>query len=97
MKINFSKYFNRKYGISVATGSIALDLAIKSLNLNKNDQVLVTPRSYIASASCVVSQNLKPIFVDVDLNSQNILYEDLKEKYQKNKSNNSCPSCGFSM
>ena len=79
----FSKYFNRKYGISVATGSIALDLAIKSLNLNKNDQVLVTPRSYIASASCVVSQNLKPIFVDVDLNSQNILDEDLKRKISK--------------
>ena len=80
---NFAKYFNRKFGISVSTGSVALDLALKTLNLNKNDEVLVTPRSYIASASCVVSQNLKPIFVDVDLNSQNISFEDLKRKISK--------------
>lgn len=80
----FAKHFNKKFGISVATGSIALDLAIKSLNLKKNDQVLVTPRSYIASASCVISQNLMPIFVDIDLNSQNILYEDLKKKITRN-------------
>ena len=79
----FAKYFNRKFGISVSTGSIALDLALKSLNLNVNDEVLVTPRSYIASASCIVSQNLKPIFVDVDLNSQNISYDDLKKKISK--------------
>ena len=52
----FAKYFNRKFGISVSTGSVALDLALKSLDLNKNDEVLVTPRSYIASASCVVSK-----------------------------------------
>lgn len=80
---NFAKYFNKNFGISVATGSVALDLAVKSLELKKNDEVLVTPRSYIASASCVLSQNLKPVFVDVDLNSQNILYEDLKKKISK--------------
>ena len=79
----FAKYFNKKFGICVSTGSVALDLALKSLNLKKNDEVLVTPRSYVASASCVISQKLKPIFVDVDLNSQNILYEELKKKVTK--------------
>lgn len=79
----FAKYFSRKFAISVSSGSVALDLAVKSLGLKKNDEVLVTPRSYIASASCVVSHNLKPIFVDVDLDSQNILPDDIERKITK--------------
>ena len=79
----FANFFDKKYGISLSSGSVALDVALKSLSLKKNDEVLVTPRSYIASASCVISQNLKPIFIDVDLNSQNILYNDLKKKITK--------------
>jgi len=77
---NFAKFFQKKYGISLSSGSVALDIAIKSLHLKKDDEVLVTPRSYIASASCVISQNLKPIFVDIDINSQNLSIEEIKKK-----------------
>jgi dTDP-4-amino-4,6-dideoxygalactose transaminase len=79
----FSKFFGNKYSISLSSGSVALELALKSLHLKKNDEVLVTPRSYIASASSVILQDLKPIFIDIDLNSQNILLESLKKKITK--------------
>jgi len=80
----FANFFSKKFAISVSSGSVALDLAVKVLNLKKNDEIIVTPRSYIASASCVLSQNLKPVFADVDLNTQNISVESIKKKINKN-------------
>ena len=43
-----------------------------ALGIGQGDEVLVTPRSYIASASAISNAGAKPIFVDVDANSQNI-------------------------
>ena len=63
---------------------MALDLAIKSLNLPKNSKVLVTPRSFIASASIVINNGLIPIFCDIDFNSQNISANEIEKKFDKN-------------
>ena len=59
----FSKYIGNKYSVSVSNGSVALEIALKSLRLKKGDQVIVTPRSFIISASCVLNLGLKPIFL----------------------------------
>tara|TARA_X000000950_G_scaffold37422_1_gene40011 strand:- start:8387 stop:9544 length:1158 start_codon:yes stop_codon:yes gene_type:complete len=64
----FSKYVGNKYSIAVSNGSVALEIALKSLNLKTGDQVIVTPRSFIISASCVINQGLRPVFADVDKN-----------------------------
>ena len=73
----FAKYFGLKHTISLANGSVALDIAIKCLELKKNSEIIVTPRSYISSVTSVLNQNLKPVFVDIDLNSQNIESENI--------------------
>jgi len=78
----FSKYHNIKYSITVSNGSVALEIALKSLNLKKNDKVIVTPRSFIISASCVLNLNLTPIFSDVD-NNGNLSIEGIKKVYNK--------------
>jgi len=64
----FSNYHDTKYSIAVSNGSVALELALKALNLIKGDEVIVTPRSFIISASCVLNIGLKPVFADVDSN-----------------------------
>jgi dTDP-4-amino-4,6-dideoxygalactose transaminase len=64
----FSSYFGNKYSVAVSNGSVALEIAIRSLNLKKGDEVIVTPRSFVISASCVLNLDLKPIFADVDKN-----------------------------
>ena len=64
----FSKYVGNKYSITVSNGSVALEIALKSLNLKTGDQVIVTPRSFIISASCVINQGLRPVFADIDEN-----------------------------
>ena len=80
---NFKKYFQRKHALTLNSGSVALDIAIKSLNLKKGSEVIVTPRSYIASASCVLNNNLKPVFSDISLDTQNIELEFIKAKVTK--------------
>lgn len=78
----FSNYVNNKYSIAVSNGSVALEIALKALNLKKNDKIIVTPRSFIISASCVHNLNLKPVFADVDING-NLSIEGIKKSYTK--------------
>jgi dTDP-4-amino-4,6-dideoxygalactose transaminase len=74
----FSKYIGCDYAVAVFNGTVALELCIKTLGLKKDDEVIVTPRTFIASASCCAWYGIKPIFVDVDENSQNITLETIK-------------------
>ena len=79
----FSNYHGVKYSLAVSNGSVALELGLKSLGLKNNDQVIVTPRSFIISASCVLNLGLKPVFADVDDNG-NLNIEGIKKVYNKN-------------
>lgn len=76
----FAEYFGVKHAIANANGTTAIELCLIALNLNKGDEVIVTPRTFIASASSVVVCGGIPVFCDVDLNSQNITLEGIKAK-----------------
>jgi dTDP-4-amino-4,6-dideoxygalactose transaminase len=78
----FSNYHNIKYSVAVSNGSVALEIALKVLNLKKKDAVIVTPRSFIISASCVLNLGLKPIFADIDDNG-NLSIKGIKKAYNK--------------
>ena len=78
----FSKYHGLRYSICVSNGSIALELALRALGLKKGSAVIVAPRSFIISASCVLNLGLKPIFADVDGNG-NLSIEGIKKSYKK--------------
>lgn len=80
----FAKYIDCNYAVGVFNGTVALELCIKTLNLKEGDEIIVTPRTYIASASCCAWYGIKPIFVDVDLNSQNITLDSIKNGITKN-------------
>ena len=79
----FSNYHNVKYSLTISNGSVALELALKALNLKKKDSIIVTPRSFVISASCVLNLGLKPIFADIDDNG-NLSIEGIKKSYNKN-------------
>ncbi|WP_206486230.1 DegT/DnrJ/EryC1/StrS aminotransferase family protein [Thalassotalea sp. G2M2-11] len=68
----FAQFSHCQYAVAVANGTLALDLALKSLNIGQGDEVIVTPRTFIASISCVINCGATPVFADVDLDSQNI-------------------------
>ena len=60
------------HGIALANGSVALELALYALGIGPGDEVIVTPRTFIASASSIVIRGATPVFADVDPISQNI-------------------------
>ena len=74
----FSEWSNTKYSVALSNGTVALDVAFKALNIGYGDEVIVTSRSYIASISSIVNSGAKPVFADVDLNSQNITSESIR-------------------
>lgn len=76
----YAKKFKLNYCITVANGTVALEAVLKSLNLKKNDEVLVPSKSYQSSASAIVTSGAKPIFCDIDFNSQNLQIDDLIKK-----------------
>mgnify|MGYP000515713097 CR=1 FL=1 len=79
----FSNYHKIKHSIAVSNGSVALEIGLKALDLKKKDEVIVTPRSFIISASCVLNLGLKPVFADVDKNG-NLNIDGIKKVYNKN-------------
>lgn len=68
----FASWSESKYAIALANGTLALELALKVLNICKGDEVIVTSRSYIASISSIINSGGTPIFADIDLSTQNI-------------------------
>jgi dTDP-4-amino-4,6-dideoxygalactose transaminase len=79
----FSNYLGNRYSVALSNGSVALEIALQALKLKKKDQIIVSPRSFIISASCTINLGLKPIFADVDSNG-NLNIEGIKKAYNKN-------------
>lgn len=74
----FAKWVNCEFAIALGNGTLALDLALKVLCIGSGDDVITTPRTFLASASSIVTSGASPVFADVDLNSQNITAESIK-------------------
>ena len=68
----FAQFAGTKYAVAVSNGTVALDLALKALGVGQGDDVIVTSRTFLASASSIVTAGANPIFADVELDSQNI-------------------------
>lgn len=73
----FADYIGVDHGVALANGTVALELALRTLGVKAGDEVIVTPRTFIASASCIVACGAAPIFADVDRDSQNITAETI--------------------
>ncbi|SMY35603.1 L-glutamine:2-deoxy-scyllo-inosose aminotransferase [Photobacterium malacitanum] len=68
----FAEWVKCDYAIALGNGTLALDVALKAINIQPDDDVITTPRTFLATASSIVTAGANPIFADVDLNSQNI-------------------------
>ena len=68
----FSKFTNAKYCISCANGSDALYLAIKSLNLKNNDEIIIPAMTYVATANAVINNGCKLRLADVNKSNGSI-------------------------
>ena len=74
----FAAWSESKYAVSLANGTLALDIAFRALDIGNGDEVIVTSRSYIASVTSIINSNATPVFVDIDPESQNITPDNIK-------------------
>lgn len=65
----FAAWSDSKYAVALSNGTLALDVALQALGIGSGDEVIVTPRTFIASVSCVVNAGAIPVFADVDTES----------------------------
>ena len=67
------------YAVTLANGTNALELALVALQIPPGSEVITTPRTFIASASCIVMRGCTPVFADVDPDSGNITAESIAQ------------------
>ncbi|MEM6405583.1 MAG: DegT/DnrJ/EryC1/StrS aminotransferase family protein [Pseudomonadota bacterium] len=73
----FAAWAGSQHAIALANGTVALEIALRALGIGSGDEVIVSPRTFLASASSIIQVGAKPVFADVDLNSQNITAETI--------------------
>jgi dTDP-4-amino-4,6-dideoxygalactose transaminase len=83
---SFSEYQNVKYCVGVGNGTDALEIAIESLNLPENSEIIVPANSFIASAEAVLRTGHNIVFCDVNSDDYTINIEDLKKRITSNTS-----------
>jgi dTDP-4-amino-4,6-dideoxygalactose transaminase len=74
----FADWCGSDHAVAVANGTVALDLALKALEVGLGDEVIVTSRSFVASVSCVINAGATPVFADVERESGNITAETIE-------------------
>jgi dTDP-4-amino-4,6-dideoxygalactose transaminase len=80
---SFAKLCNTKYAIGTHSGTDALILALKALDIKKDSEIITTPCTFSASADCIIHAGAKPIFIDVDSKTGNIDPDKIEKAISK--------------
>lgn len=81
---NYAKYLGVNHCIGVDSGTSALELSLKAMNIGPGDEVITVPNTFYATAYSIASVGAKPVFVDVDPETMLIDYSQIKDKITKN-------------
>ena len=82
-EINFGKYIKKKNILAVGNATDAITLALKSINLRKNDEVITSPFTAFATINGIINSGAKPIFADINPDTWLINQEDIIKKITK--------------
>ena len=82
----FAKFTNRRFSTSVSNGSVALEIALRSLKLKKGSEVILPTFTIISCCNAIINAGLKPVLVDCDLKTWNMNFEEIKKKISKKTS-----------
>lgn len=73
----FAQTYGTKYAVAVANGTLALELALRSVGIRPGDHVITSSRTFVATASCVALLGATPLFADVDRDTQNFTVDTI--------------------
>jgi dTDP-4-amino-4,6-dideoxygalactose transaminase len=77
---SFARFCGARHGIAVMNGTAALHVALAAAQIGPGDEVIVPPRTFIATAFSVLHQNAVPVFADIDPRTQNIDVHSIRER-----------------
>ena len=80
---NFSNFIGHKYSVAVSSGTAALEVAIKSLNLKKGDEVIIPNFTIISNAIAVLKENLNIKLIDCNIKDWNMDILEIKRNITK--------------
>jgi dTDP-4-amino-4,6-dideoxygalactose transaminase len=83
IRTKFSNFVGSKYSVSCNSGTDALVLSLRALNIGDGDEVITTPFTYFATAEAIVLVGAKPIFVDINPHTFNINYKNIEKHINK--------------
>ena len=83
---NFSNYIGSNYCVGVGNGTDALEIAVKSLKLKKNSEIIVPNNTWISTAEAVLNNGYKVVFCDINLDDYTICTKSLEKKINKKTS-----------
>jgi dTDP-4-amino-4,6-dideoxygalactose transaminase len=75
---SLARTFGSRHCVALANGSLALELPLRAFGIGPGDEVVVTPRTFVASATCVMLVGATPVFADIDPDSGNITAESIE-------------------
>jgi perosamine synthetase len=84
----FAEYIGTQYAIAVSSGTAGLHVALISLNIGKDDAVITTPLSFIASANCILLAGATPLFIDIEAHTYNVDPEKIRHYIEHHCSRN---------
>jgi dTDP-4-amino-4,6-dideoxygalactose transaminase len=76
----FAQFIGAKYAMSVGNGTDAIELALIGLGVNRGDEIITVPNTYIATCEGIAAAGAKPVFVDIDPKTYNIDPSKLESK-----------------
>jgi UDP-2-acetamido-2-deoxy-ribo-hexuluronate aminotransferase len=76
-------YTGAKYGISCASGTDALQIALMAMGIEEGDEVITTPFTFFATGEVLALLKIKPVFVDINKDDYNIDVSLIKQKITK--------------
>ncbi len=72
-------FVGSKYAVAVNSGTSGLHLLVKALGFNPGDEVITSPFSFVASSNCLLYEDVRPIFVDIDPQTYNLDVDKVRE------------------
>lgn len=74
---DFAEFVGTNFGVAVSNGTVAVELALHAVGIESGDEVIVPPRTFIATASAVAMLGARPVFADIDPVSGNLSAETI--------------------
>lgn len=83
LEVKFAKYCGTRYAIAFNSGTAAIHAGLYSLGVSKDDEVITTPFTFVATANPIIMQGAKVVFADISLEDFNINPDEIKKKITK--------------